>query len=100
MAVEDDYAQLVHDLGQCLRELAWLHDEVSKRRLSEARERLEPNSEDWVNLIAIRADRLQHALAALRDCADAVLESSDGVAALPHDFGRGGAPGHLPDALA
>ena len=52
MAVENDYNLLVHNLNEL--QITSLRDEVQRRRLLEAHDRLEPNHTDWVNLIGLQ----------------------------------------------
>lgn len=75
VAVENDYNLLVFTLNEVTEELVWIRDEVQKRRLLEATQGLEPNDEDWVNLIAIRLNMLRSRFLGLVNGADEVLRS-------------------------
>ena len=88
MAVDDDYLQLFHDLGECGADVYALVQSVQDRRMREAAEGLPPNSEDWENLIALRASYTADQLAALSRMAHAVLRTLPGEQAYrEHDFG-------------
>jgi hypothetical protein len=46
MAVENDYNLLVHNLNELAKTISSLRDEVERRRLAEARQRLDLNDTD------------------------------------------------------
>lgn len=80
VAVENDYNLLVHNLNELAKTISWLRDEVEHRRLREAREQLEPNETDWVNLISFQLLTVQHVFEGLQGGVERVLESSPGEA--------------------
>ena len=80
MAVENDYNLLVHNLNELAKTISSLRDEVEQRRLREARDRLEPNDTDWVNLIAFQLLSVDHIFNALQSGVREVLASSPGEA--------------------
>ena len=82
MAVENDYNLLVHNLNELEKTISRLRDEVEARRLREAREQLEPNTTDWVNLIALQLSTITHRFEGLQDGAVNVLDSEPGEAVL------------------
>jgi hypothetical protein len=80
MAVENDYNLLVHNLNELEKTISQLRDDVEERRLREAREQLEPNTTDWVNLIALQLSLVTHPFERLQDGAVKVLNSQPGEA--------------------
>ena len=80
MAVENDYNLLVHNLNELEKTISQLREEVEARRLREARERLEPNTTDWVNLIALQLSWTTNRYEVLQDGAVKVLDSQPGEA--------------------
>jgi hypothetical protein len=82
MAVENDYNLLVHNLNELEKTISQLRDEVEARRLREAKEQLEPNTTDWVNLIALQLGSVAHIFEGLPAGAVRVMASQPGEAAL------------------
>lgn len=80
MAVENDYNLLVHNLNELEKTISQLRDDVEELRLREAREQLEPNTTDWVNLIALQLSSITHRFEGLQDGAVRVLNSQPGEA--------------------
>jgi hypothetical protein len=80
MAVENDYNLLVHNLNELEKTISQLRDDVEERRLRESREQLEPNTTDWVNLIALQLSSVTHPFERLQDGAVKVLNSQPGEA--------------------
>jgi hypothetical protein len=80
VAVENDYNLLVHNLNEIEKTISQLRDEVEARRLREAKEQLEPNTTDWVNLIALQLSLTTHRYEGLQDGAVKVLNSHPGEA--------------------
>jgi len=80
VAVENDYNVLVHNLNELAKTTGWLRDEVERRRLREAREHLEPNHTDWVNLIGFQLLTIDHIFTGLQAGAKKVLASDPGEA--------------------
>jgi hypothetical protein len=78
MAVENDYNLLVHNLNELAKSISQLRAEVEERRLREAREQLELNTTDWVNLIALELSTITHRFEGLQDGAVRVLNSQPG----------------------
>jgi hypothetical protein len=79
MAVENDYNLLVHDLNELAKTISSLRDEVERRRLQEAREQLEPNQTDWVNVIGWDLGTVDHVFNGLRAGVKEVLGSEPGT---------------------
>jgi hypothetical protein len=80
MAVENDYNLLVHNLNEVEKTVSQLRGDVAERRLREAREQLEPNTTDWVNLIALQLSSVTLPFERLQDGAVKVLNSQPGEA--------------------
>jgi hypothetical protein len=80
MAVENDYNLLVHNLNELEKTISQLRADVEARRLHEARERLDPNTTDWVNLIALQLSLITNRFETLQDGAVKVLNSQPGEA--------------------
>jgi hypothetical protein len=80
VAVENDYNLLVHNLNELEKAISQLGAEVEERRLREAREQLELNTTDWVNLIALQLSSITHRFEGLQDGAVSVLNSEPGEA--------------------
>lgn len=80
MAVENDYNLLVHNLNEVDKAISQLRKDVEERRLHEATERLDLNTTDWVNLIALQLSMITHRFEGLQDGAVKVLNSEQGVA--------------------
>jgi hypothetical protein len=80
MAVENDYNLLVHNLNAVEKTVSQLRGDVAERRLREAREQLEPNTTDWVNLIALQLSAVTLPFERLQDGAVKVLNSQPGEA--------------------
>ena len=80
VAVENDYNLLTHNLNELENTISQLREEVEERRLREAREQLEPNTTDWVNLIALQLSWTTHRYEGLQDGAVKVLDSEPGEA--------------------
>lgn len=80
MAVENDYNLLVFNLNELEKRISKLGAEVEERRLREAREQLELNTTDWVNLIALELSSITHRFEGLQDGAVKVLNSRPGEA--------------------
>jgi hypothetical protein len=83
MAVENDYNLLVFNLNELAKTISSLRDEVEHRRLREAREGVEPNDTDWVNLIGLQLLTVDHVFNGLRVGVARVLDSSPGEAVFP-----------------
>jgi hypothetical protein len=64
---ENDYNLLVHNLNELAKTISGLRDDVERRRLMEARESLEPNQADWVNLIGVELRLVAHVFTGLQD---------------------------------
>ena len=80
MAVENDYNLLVHNLNEVEKTVSQLRGDVAERRLREPREQLEPNTTDWVNLIALQLSAVTLPFERLQDGAVKVLNSQPGEA--------------------
>jgi hypothetical protein len=80
MAVENDYNLIVHNLNELERTISRIRAHVEERRLHEASERLEPNTTDWANLIALQISSITHRFEGLQDGAVKVLNSEPGEA--------------------
>jgi hypothetical protein len=80
VAVENDYNLLIHNLNELEKAISQLRADVEERRLHEATERLEANTTDWVNLIALQLSAITHRFEALQDGAVKVLNSQPGEA--------------------
>jgi hypothetical protein len=80
MAVQNDYNLLVHNLNELEKTISRLRDDVEERRLREAREQLEPNTTDWVSLIALQLSSVTDPFERLQDAAVKVLTSQAGEA--------------------
>jgi hypothetical protein len=80
VAVENDYNLLVHNLNELEKTISQVREEVEARRLREAREQLEPNTTDWVNLIALQLSSVTLPFERLQDGAVRVLNSQPGEA--------------------
>jgi hypothetical protein len=80
MAVENDYNLLVHNLNQFEKTVSQPRDDVEERRLREAREQLEPNTTDWVNMMALQLSSVTLPFERLQDGAVKVLNSQPGEA--------------------
>ena len=80
MAVENEYNLLVHNLNELEKAISQLRADVEAQRLHEASERLEPNTGDWVNLIALQLSAITHRFEGLQDGAVKVLNSHPGEA--------------------
>jgi hypothetical protein len=80
MAVENDYNLLVHNLNEVEKTVSQLRGDVAERRLREAREQLEPNTTDWVSLIALQLSSVTLPFERLQDGAMQVLNSQPGEA--------------------
>jgi hypothetical protein len=78
MAVENDYNLLVHNLNELEKAISQLGADVEERRLHEATERLEVNTTDWVNMIALQLSSITHRFEGLQDGAVKVLNSQPG----------------------
>jgi hypothetical protein len=78
--MENDDNLLVDNLNELAKTISALRDEVERRRLQEAHERLEPNQADWVNLIGLELVNLDHVWNGLRDGVVRVLNSEPGEA--------------------
>ena len=78
MAVENDYNLLVHNLNELEKTISSLRDEVESRRLREVGEQLEPNETDWVNLIGLQLQSVDHIFKGLRVGVGRVLRSTPG----------------------
>jgi hypothetical protein len=78
MAVENDYNLLIHNLNELAKTIGSLRDEVESRRLLEAREHLEPNRTDWVNLIGVQLLGVDHIFTGLQLGVRKVLDSRPG----------------------
>jgi hypothetical protein len=79
-AVENDYNLLVHSLNELETTISMLRTEVEARRLREAREQLEPNETDWVNLIGLQLGTVAHIFEGLQVGVGRVLDSQPGEA--------------------
>jgi hypothetical protein len=80
VAVENDYNLLVHNLNELEQTISLLRDDVASRRLREAREQLEPNETDWVNMILLQLGSVAHFFEGLQVGASKVLGSEPGGA--------------------
>jgi hypothetical protein len=80
MAVENDYNLLVHNLNELEKTISSLRDEVERRRLREASEQLEPNQSDWVNLIGLQLQSVDHIFKGLRFGVERIMRSEPGQA--------------------
>lgn len=80
MAVENDYNLLVHNLNELEKTISSLRDQVQSRRLREAEEHREPNETDWVNLISLQLQSVDHIFNGLQTGVKEVLGSKPGVA--------------------
>jgi hypothetical protein len=80
VAVENDYNLLVHNLNELEKAISQLRRDVEERRLREATERLDVNTTDWVNLIALQLSMITHRFEGLQDGAVKVLNSEPGDA--------------------
>jgi hypothetical protein len=80
VAVENDYNLLVHNLNELAMTISSLREEVERRRLQEAHERLESNQTDWVNLIGGELVNLDYVWSGLRVGVARVLDSEPGEA--------------------
>lgn len=85
MATENDYNLLVDKLNELAKTISSVRDEVERRRLAEARERLEPNETDWVNLIGLQLLSVQNIFGDLQAGVKDVLGSEAGVAVFPRN---------------
>jgi hypothetical protein len=82
VAVENDYALLVHNLNELAKTISSLRDEVESRRLLEAKEHRQPNETDWVNASGLELQSVDHIFNGLRTGVREVLGSKPGVAVL------------------
>ena len=78
--MENDYNLLVHNLNEFEKTVSQLRGDVAERRLRETREQLEPNTTDWVNLIALQLSSVTLPFERLQDGAMQVLNSQPGEA--------------------
>ena len=78
--MENDYNLLVFNLNELEKMISQLGVDVEERRLREATERLETNTTDWVNLIALQLSSITHPFELLQDGAVKVLSSQPGEA--------------------
>ena len=76
--MENDYNLLVFNLNELEKRISQLGADVEERRLREAREQLELNATDWVNLIALQLSTITHRFEGLQDGAVRVLNSQPG----------------------
>lgn len=80
MAVENDYNLLVFNLNELAKTISSLRDEVQSRREREAGERRDPNETDWVNLIGLQLQSVDHIFTGLQAGVKEVLGSEPGEA--------------------
>jgi len=80
VAIENDYGLLVHNLNELEKTIISLRDEVKRRRLLEAHDRLEPNHTEWVNLIGQQLLTVDHIFKGLQVGVSRVLRSKPGEA--------------------
>jgi len=80
LAVENDYNLIAHNLNELARTISSLRDEVQRRRLREAGEHRQPNETDWVNLIGLQLQAVDHIFDGLQAGVREVLGSKRGVA--------------------
>lgn len=92
MAVENDYNLLVHNLNELEKTISSLRDEVERRRLREASEQLEPNQTDWVNVIGLQLQSVDHIFKGLQFGVRRIMRSEPGEVVFPEQ------PPSAPDA--
>jgi hypothetical protein len=80
VAVENDYNLLVHNLNELEKTISLLRADVEARRLREAREQLEPNETDWVNLIGLQLQSVDHIFKGLQFGVRRIMRSEPGEA--------------------
>jgi hypothetical protein len=80
VAGENDYNLLVFNLRELETTISRLGVEVEERCVRERREHLEPNTTDWVNLIALQLSSTTHIFEGLQDSAVRILDSQPGEA--------------------
>jgi hypothetical protein len=93
VAVENDYNLVVFNLNELAKMTNELRDEVERRRLQEAQERLHPNETYWVNMLAFQLPLVSGYANNLHTGALEVLRSRPGEAAFSDQ------PPSAPDTL-
>jgi hypothetical protein len=85
VAIANDYNLLVYNLNELAKELADIQSQVEALLLEEKREQCEPNSTNWVNLIALRFPVVSGLASNLEEGARTVLSSRPGEAVFHAD---------------
>lgn len=67
-------------MNELTKTISSLRDEVQSRRLHEADEHLDPNETDWVNLIVLQLQSVDHVFTSLQAGVKKVLGSEPGEA--------------------
>ena len=80
MPIDNDYNLLVYELNELADMLTGLREEVDQRLLREKQERLEPNTTEWVNLLAQRIAYVPGIATTIYEGCQAVLSSWPGEA--------------------
>jgi hypothetical protein len=80
VAVENDYNLLVFNLNELANEVSDIQSQVQARLLEEKQEQGEPNSTNWVNLLAARFPIVSGLASNLEEGARTVLSSRPGEA--------------------